>query len=61
MNDMDAVVIREGTYEHRGEHGTAVVHVPHDVTLGDIEPALTRFVRACKAKDNDGEGGKDAA
>ncbi|WP_101723095.1 hypothetical protein [Eggerthella timonensis] len=60
MNDMDAVVIREGTYEHQSKHGIAVVHVPHDVTVGDIAPTFARFVRACQT-DEDKKGSKDAA
>ena len=60
MGDMGTVVIYEGTYEHQSEHGTAVVHVPHDVTVGDIVPAFARFVRACQA-DEDEKGSKDAA
>lgn len=40
-----AVVFSVGTHHYEGAYGSATVHVPRDVTLGDIEPALTNFVR----------------
>ncbi len=45
MNDMSAVVFQFGEHHYEGAYGSATVHVPRDVTLGDIEPALTNFVR----------------
>lgn len=45
MSDMSAVVFSVGTHHYEGAYGSATVHVPRDVTLGDIEPALTNFVR----------------
>ncbi len=58
MDDMDAVVFAAGDYEYRGEHGTAIVHVPHDVTLGDVAPALSQIAAEARTKE---EGGEDAA
>lgn len=60
MNDRGAVVFAKGSYEIDGEHGSARVVVPRDVTLGDIEPAMTRLI--LEARKSEAEmGGKDAA
>lgn len=45
MSDMSAVVFPAGEHHYEGAYGSATIHVPRDVTLGDIEPALTNFVR----------------
>lgn len=44
MNDVNAVVFDEGVHEYTGKNGTAIFVVPHDVTLGDLMPALTNLV-----------------
>lgn len=60
VSDLDAVVFACGDYEYAGKSGTATVHVPRDVTLGDIEPAMTRLI--LEARKSEAEmGGKDAA
>lgn len=60
MEEMDAVVFREGTHRYECAHGTAVVHVPRDVRLGDLEPALTSFVLEAR-EDDEEKGVEDAA
>lgn len=59
LEEKDAVVFREGTHRYEGSYGTAAVHVPRDVKLGDIERALTGFV--LEAGDCDEGGAEDAA
>lgn len=59
LEEMDAVVFPEGTHRYEGAYGTAAVHVPRDVTLGDIERALTGLV--LEAGESDGGGVEDAA
>ena len=52
MSDMSAVAFPAGEHHYEGAYGSATIHVPRDVTLGDIEPALTNFVReAWSGKD----------
>ena len=56
MSDMSAVVFSVGTHHYEGAYGSATIHVPRDVTLGDIEPALTNFVREVwSGKDEEAE------
>ncbi|MEG0303678.1 hypothetical protein [Gordonibacter sp.] len=57
MSDLDAVVFARGDYEYAGKSGTATVHVPRDVTLGDLVPAMTQLVRSAGG----GKGVLDAA
>jgi hypothetical protein len=59
MNDMSAVVFQFGEHHYEGAYGSATVHVPRDVTLGDIERALTGLV--LEAGESDGGGVEDAA
>ena len=56
MSDMSAVVFPAGEHHYEVAYGSATVHVPRDVTLGDIEPALTNFVReAWSEKEEEAE------
>ena len=53
---MSAVAFPAGEHHYEGAYGSATIHVPRDVTLGDIEPALTNFVReAWSGKDEEAE------
>ena len=45
MASEDPIVFEEGTYEQSGEGWKATVHVPHDVRLSDIAPALKGMAR----------------
>lgn len=57
VSDLDAVVFACGDYEYAGKSGTATVHVPRDVTLGDLVPAMTQLVRSAGGE----KGALDAA